>query len=162
MAAKEVEYPIVQEVEAVWSDNVGPATELQGNRVRFEPTVKAFNMSASYATSFGSGARELIQNWWDQCRVMLPDRQPVVRAMESSVLSEIAQRCQLRANAKSYAAFGQGKMLGMILDCTNLAGEQLLLLKNYGAQMTLDSLILGESTKRNDMTLAGMCIFHPT
>ena len=97
----------------------------------------------------------------DQCRVTVPDRQPRVHQMEPAVLSTIAQQYHAISDAKSYAAFGEVspralRLLGVIVDCTDAAGHQLLILKNYGAQMTLDSLILGESSKRSDTALAGL------
>ena len=136
--------------------NIGPAAQLQSEHVRFEPTVKPFNMSASYAKSFGSGARELIQNWWDECRVTIPDRQPAINRISPAILAEIAGRHHMLTDAKAYAAHVQGRLLGILLDCTDTAGQQQLFLMNYGAQMTLDNLILGESTKRQDEALAGM------
>ena len=75
--------------------------------------------------------------------------------MDHAISSEIAQRHHLKADAKAYAAFDQSRLLGMLLECTDQAGQQLLVLKNYGGQMTLDNLILGESTKRSNMALAG-------
>ena len=133
-----------------------PPAQLQLQRVVFEPTVKALNMSAPYAKSFGSGAREQIQNWWDQCRVTVADRQPLIHRMETIELAELARQHEL-LDVKAYAAYGQGQLLGLVVEYTNNTGEKVLFLKNYGAQMTLDKLILGESTKRQDKTLAGMC-----
>ncbi len=144
-----------REIEDAWFQNVAPAADLQRERVQMQATVKAFNMSASYATSFGSGAREQVQNWWDQCRVSVPDRQPTVVEGESAILSEVALRHSFKPGVQNFAAVGQGRLLGILLGCTDQAGQQLLLLKNYGAQMTLDNLILGESTKRDDKALAG-------
>ena len=157
--AAAVQYQYVQHVETAWLQQA-PAADLQGNRISFEAVLKAFNMSASYATSFGSGAREQSQNWMDQCRVTVPDRQPRVHQRESAVLSTIAQQHHGISDAKSYAALNDGssgaiRLLGVIVDCTDAAGHQLLVLKNYGAQMTLDILILGESSTRNDTALAG-------
>ena len=113
-------------------------------------------MSASYATSFGSGAREQVQNWWDQCRVMVTDRQPAIHRLNPVSVAEMTQRYDVPKYAKAYAACGQGRLLGILLDCVDETGQELLFLKNYGAQMTLDNLILGESTKRQDKMLAGL------
>ena len=143
-----------EEVESLCFRNLGPAAALRRERVKFMAAVKAFNMSASYATSFGSGARELVQNWWDECRVA--DRRPAIQQVDSAILAEIAGRHQLRPDAKAYLACDNRTVLGALLACTDQTGKQLLLLKNYGAQMTLDDLILGESTKRQDMALAGV------
>lgn len=151
----EMRLPVFLEVELMCVEKLAPAATLQRERVRFEATRKALNMSASYATSFGSGVGEQVQNWWDQCRVMVADRQPAVHRLDSAEIAEIAYRHEL-AGVKAYAACGQGRLLGILLDCTNRTGQQLLLLKNYGAQMTLDNLILGESTKRQDNMLAGL------
>ncbi len=87
---------------------------------------------------------------------MVADRQPAIHHMDLAVLAEIARRHELLPDAKAYAAYGQGRLLGILLDCTDKIGQQLLFLKNYGAQMTLDNLILGESTKRQDKALAGL------
>lgn len=139
-----------EEVERLCFRNLGPAAALRRERVKFMATVKAFNMSASYASSFGSGARELVQNWCDEYRVA--DRRPAIQQVDSA----IAGRHQLRPDAKAYVACDNGTVLGALMACTDQTGKQLLLLKNYGAQMTLDDLILGESTKRQDMALAGL------
>ena len=148
--------PFLQEIEGICVQNIGPAAQLQRDRVSFEATVKAFNMSASYAKSFGSGAQEQIQNWWDQCRVTVPDRQPAIKRIPTAILADVAGRHNMLADAKAYAAHGQGRLLGILLDCTDKAGQQQLFLMNYAAQMTLDNLILGESTKRQDEALAGV------
>ena len=137
-----VRSPFVREIESVRVQNLAPAANLQRERVRFEATRKAFNMSASYPTSSRSRAREHIQNWWDQCRVMVADRQPSIHCLDSAVLAAIAQRNELLANAKAYAACGRGRLLGILLECTDRTGQQLLFLKNYGAQITLDNLML--------------------
>ena len=147
---------LLQEVEDIFVQTLAPIASLQRERMRFDATRKAFNMSASYATSFGSGAREQIQNWWDQCRVMVPDRQPATHDLDSAVSVAVDQRHELREDAKAYAACGQGRFLGFLLDCTDRTGQQLLFLKNYGAQMTLDNFISGESTMRHDKLLAGL------
>ena len=150
--------PFIEEFESYCVQNIGPTARLQRERVKFEATVKAFNMSASYATTFGSGAKEQIQNWWDQCRVTVADRQPAIHRIDAAVL---AGPRHLLYDVKAYAAHGQGALLGILLDCTDKVGQQLLFLKNYGAQMTLDDLILGESTKRQDKALAGMHAASP-
>ena len=149
-----IHHPFIKEIERVWSAVASPAA-LQRAPVSFDPTIKAFNMSESYATSFGSGAREQIQNWWDECRVRAGKAQCIIRCMDHATSSEIAHRHHLKADAKTYAAFDQTRLLGMLLDCTDQAGQQLLVLKNCGGQMTLDNLILGESTRRSNMALAG-------
>lgn len=148
--------PLLQDIEHECLRRY-PAVRLDRcDRVRFEATRKALNMSALYATSCGSGAREQVQNWCDQCRVAVADRQPDVDRLDSAVLAEIAQRHSVElADAKAYFAYGQEQLLGILLACTDKSGQQLLLLRNYGAQMTLDNLILGESTKRQDSMLAG-------
>ena len=148
--------PFFEEVESLCFRNLGPAAALRRERASFVATVKAFNMSASYATSFGSGAREHIQNWWDECRAA--DRRPAIQQVDSAVLAGIAGRHQLRPDARAFVACDSA-VLGTLLACTDHTGQQLLLMKNYGAQMTLDDLILGESTKRQDEALAGLCHF---
>ena len=149
-------FSVLHDVESLCFEHFGSAVSMQRDHVKFEAVVKAFNMSASYATSFGSGAREHIQNWWDQCRVTVEDRQPVIHNMSPAALCNLAQKHQLQPDVKAYAAVGQGHLLGIVLGGTNNSGEQLLFLKNLGAQMTLDNLILGESTKRQDKMLAGL------
>ena len=146
----------LREVESMCFRDIAPAANLQGELVRFEATRKAFNMSASYAMSFGSGAREQVQNWWDECRVMVADRRPAIHHLDPAIVAEIAQRHDVLKYATAYAACGQGRLLGILLDCVDRTGQELLFLKNYGAQMTLDNLILGESTKRQDKMLAGL------
>lgn len=76
--------------------------------------------------------------------------------MVPAVLAEVAQRHQIKSDAKAYAACGQGRLLGILLDCTTDTGQQLLLFKEYGAQMNMDCLILGVSSKRKDHRLAGL------
>ena len=148
--------PFVREVEAFLLTHC-PAAKLQRDRVFMTPTIKAFNMSASYATLFGSGAREQVQNWFDQCRVTVPDRNPKVAEVTLEVtafLGNVNARHNI-LDFKLYVATGERRLLGMLLESTDQAGRQLLLLKTFGAQMTLDNLILGESTKRDDSHLAG-------
>lgn len=147
-------FPFVHDIEAALFARA-PAAKLQGKPVYMEATVKAFNMSASYATSFGCGAREQIQNWFDQCRVTVSDRSPDFVQVEPAVYSETLLRYKIR-EAKLYVGTGEQQILGILLEATDQEGRQLLLLKKYGAQMTLDSLILGESSKRNDKYLAGI------
>ena len=144
--------PFVREVEAFLLTQC-PAAKLQRDRVFMNATTKAFNMSASYSTSCGSGAREQVQNWFDQCRVTVPDRTPKVA--EVTCLGDVNAR-HVILDFKLFVATGEGQLLGMLLESTDQAGRQLLLLKNFGAQMTLDNHILGESTKRDDSHLAGV------
>ncbi|DBA84448.1 TPA: hypothetical protein ACH3X1_006081 [Trebouxia sp. C0004] len=113
-------------------------------------------MSASYAKSFGSGAREQTQNLWDQCRVTVPDRQLAINRIKAAIVAEIAGRHHLMADAKALCCSRPGMTARDLIRCTDKAGQQHLFLMNYGAQMTLDNLILGESTKRQDEALAGM------
>ena len=153
---RSIRSPFFQEVESVCFQKHGPAARLQRERILFPATKKAFNMSASYATSFGSGAGEHVQNWWDQCRVMVANRQPEILAIDSATLAEIAGQHGMMPDAKAYVTRDKGIVIGVLLDCTDKTGQQLLFLKNYAAQMTLDNLILGESTKRQDKALAGL------
>ena len=153
-AGATIHHAFVRDIERIWFDRATPAA-LQRALVHFIATTKPFNMSESYARLFGFGAREHVQNWMDECRVRAGTGELTVHSMEDALLSDIAQRHPSLADAKAYAAFDEDRLLGMLLDCTSRAGEQLLFLKNYGAQMTLDNLILGESTKRSNMALAG-------
>lgn len=153
-AGSAIHHAFVKEIEQIWSDRATPVV-LQRVPVYFMATTKPFNMSESYARFFGFGAREHVQNWMDECRVRAGTGELIVHSMEDALLSDIVQRHQPLADAKAYAAFDEDRLLGMLLDCTSRAGDQLLFLKNYGAQMTLDNLILGESTKRSNMALAG-------
>lgn len=145
--------PFVAEVEAQLFQYY-PAATLQRNLIYMEPTVKAFNMSASYANSFGSGAREQVQNWFDQCRVTVPDRSLQFVQLQPAMYGSMLSSHSIH-EARLYLGMGQGQILGMLLEAFHQNGQQLLFLKNYGAQMTLDNLILGESSKRSNKYLAG-------
>lgn len=149
-----IHYPFVREFEEYWFNKATPAS-LRRPPLQFVAVLKALNMSEPYAANVGCGAREHMQNWWDECRVRAGDGNLFVHLMNHADSSEIAQRHNLMSDAKAYAAFHHHTLLGVVLDCTDKAGQQLLFLKNYGGQMTLDDLILGESTKRSNMALAG-------
>ena len=115
--------PLFQEVEKEWLSTKGPAVPMRRERVIFEATSKAFNMSAAYATTFGSGAGEHIQNWWDECRVKVTDRRPSVCELGLAESAAIAQRYKLTSGVQTFAACHEGSVLGIVLACTTQTGS---------------------------------------
>ena len=106
-------HPFVREFEGVWLAKATPAVSKRPP-VQFVDGIKAFNMSEGYAEGFGSGAREHVQNWWDECRVRAENTLPIVRRMDYTLSSAIAQRYHLRPDTKAYAAFSPAHIAGNV------------------------------------------------
>ena len=124
---------------------------------------KSINMSDTYASSFGSGAVEHIQNWFDQCRKLdrnTSTRQPLVLEYDSEQFADLVTVHRLKPNITVVVVLDSSAShaLGILVACDSAApaGKQLLLLKNYASRITLDDLILGVSSKQGDNLLAGL------
>ena len=129
---------------------------------------KSMNMSDSCASSFGSGAVEHIQNWFDQCRKLnctstTWDRQPLVVEYDSEQFADLAKAYRLKEGIQVFAAIDSSasRALGFLVACESAAaaGKQILLLKNYASRISLDDMILGVSSKQGDTLLAGQKCF---
>ena len=149
---------VYRPAEAIALDIAEPAV-LQNRKVSSpRKACKSFNMSGEYASDSGSGAREHVQNWFDQCRSAVDTRQPKLITFEGAALASVTEQVGVLPGLKLYVAVSPATntLFGIILAGSSSDGFPFVMLKNYGAQMTLDDLILGQSSKRQDAALAGM------
>lgn len=109
---------------------------------------KSLNVSPNYATHFRSGIRELIQNWHDQCKVVggagglvVQDLTPPAAAGGSLLLAACAGR-----RCCGYLALSSTAGSADVCD---------VCLCNYGSTVSMAAMTLGESSKRDEDSLAG-------
>ncbi|KAL4424015.1 hypothetical protein ABPG75_001316 [Micractinium tetrahymenae] len=128
----------------------GAAPHASNNVQHSARVTKSLNVSPAYATHFRSGIRELIQNWFDQCKtaasyatVSVQDLTPPSAATAGDVLLACAAggRC-CGYLSLSPAASGRRDVCDVRL-C------------NYASTISMAAMTLGESSKRGQDSLAG-------
>lgn len=108
---------------------------------------KSFNMLKEYASHLKSGIREQIQNWYDQCIVMSPSSTPVgLNSQEANGVTFQAVVGEIQ---------GQKRALGFVAQFLDSQGRRVVILKNYGTQLSPDQMSLGMTTKTDNDKLAG-------
>ena len=91
-------------VEATVTNDAVPAAvanRIPGSSGKF---MISLNISDGYALAFSTGAREHLQNWFDQCMLGAESRQPRVLQYASSAFAAVAEKMGLRSDIIVYAA----------------------------------------------------------
>ena len=122
--------------------------------VQSEHTVsKSLNLSPGYASHFKSGVRELIQNWFDQCKVVagLP---AAVRVVDRTPPAAATRGELLLACLHALGPTGPVQCCGYLALCPTACDTCDIALVNYATTISLAGMTMGQSSKR-DQALAG-------
>ena len=113
---------------------------------------KSLNVAPGYAPHFQSGIRELIQNWQDQCQV--------VAGYGAMHVADLTQPSAVAAGSLLLAACCGARCCGYLALAAPGgggvgAGVCDVFLCNYASTIAMSAMTLGESSKRDNATLAG-------
>lgn len=129
----------------------GSNAEARNNLQHSARVSKSLNVSPAYATHFRSGIRELIQNWYDQCKT-------AASYAAVSVLELTQQPPVAAAGDILLACAAGGRCCGYLSLSPAMSGKQDacdVRLCNYAATIGMAAMTLGESSKREQDSLAG-------
>lgn len=149
----------IEELEAQMLDMRDPLLLTNQRHLQQQKKIiKSLNMVPAYTSHINDGnLQELVQNWQDQCRVATTEDSmiKVLTVSDFQMMALKADSGRLKFFGVVGEVDGELKSLGYLAEYSDAKGNRALQLKNFGAQVSLEQMTLGLTTKAADSRLAG-------